>query len=190
MTGQTDTVVLSVPRAAWPGLPGESSQAIGARARQRHFRIAAPLGIVIPVGLALVAQNVDISLLVGWAFALAASTFCPLFLLGIWWSRLTAPAAVAGILLGGTLATTAIFLDLADVGGSGTVGVLLAQPAVVTVPLAFATMVAVSLLRPRRSQGTDRQMLALHALEELGFDVDVRDRKARIRVREHLAPGV
>ena len=28
--------------------------------------------------------------LVGWAFALAASTFCPLLLLGIWWPRLTA----------------------------------------------------------------------------------------------------
>jgi Na+(H+)/acetate symporter ActP len=220
VTGQTDAVVLAVPRAAWPGLPGEllggvvaagafaafmstssgllvsiagtlsydvwprlrSGQAIGARARQRHFRIAAPLGIVIPVGLALVAENLDISLLVGWAFALAASTFCPLFLLGIWWSRLTAPAAIAGILVGGTMATTAIFLDLAHVGGSGTIGALLAQPAVVTVPAAFATMVAVSLLRPRRAEGTDRQMLALHAPEELGFDVDVRDRNARIRV--------
>ncbi len=220
VTGQTDAVVLSVPRAAWPGLPGEllggvvaagafaafmstssgllvsiagtlsydvwprmrSGHAIGPRARQRHFRMAAPLGILIPVGLALVAQNLDISLLVGWAFALAASTFCPLFLLGIWWSRLTAPAAVAGILLGGGMATTAIFLDLAHVGGSGTIGALLAQPAVVTVPIAFATMVAVSLLRPRRSEGTDRQMLALHAPEELGFDVDVRDRNARIRV--------
>ncbi len=51
-----------------------------------------------------------------------------------------------------------------------------------TVPVAFAAMVAVSLLRPRRAEDTDRQMLALHAPEELGFDVDVRDRNAQIRV--------
>ncbi len=220
VTGQTDAVVLTVPQAAWPGLPGEllggvvaagafaafmstssgllvsiagtlsydvwprlrPQHTIGARARQAHFRIAAPLGIVIPVALALVAENLDISLLVGWAFALAASTFCPLFLLGIWWNRLTAPGAVAGIVLGGTLATTAIFLDLAHVGGSGAAGALLAQPAVVTVPVAFSTMVAVSLLRPDRGEGTDRHLLALHAPEELGFDVTMRDQNAPVGV--------
>ncbi len=220
VTGQTDAVVLSVPRAAWPGLPGEllggivaagafaafmstssgllvsiagtlsydvwprlrPRPAFAARARQAHFRIAAPLGIVIPVALALVAQSVDISLLVGWAFALAASTFCPLFLLGIWWNRLTAPGAAAGIVVGGTLATSAIFLDLAHVGGSGSLGAILAQPALVSVPAAFSTMVAVSLLRPGAVEGTDRQLLALHAPEELGFDVTVRDRNAQVGV--------
>lgn len=221
MTGQTDTVVLSVPQAVWPGLPGEvlggvvaagafaafmstssgllvsiagtlsydvwprlrPHQTIGAHARQTHFRIAAPLGILIPVVLALSAENLDISMLVGWAFALAASTFCPLFLLGIWWNRLTAPGAAAGLILGGALATSAIALDLAGVsGGSGALGALLAQPAVVTVPVAFTTMILVSLLRPSRAEGTDRHALALHAPEELGFDVTVRDRNAQVRV--------
>jgi cation/acetate symporter len=162
----------------WPRLaPGRTA---GARTRQAHFRIAAPLGIVVPVALALVAENLDISLLVGWAFALAASTFCPLFLLGIWWSRLTAPGAITGIVLGGTLATAAIFADLAHLGDGGSLGALLAQPAVVTVPVAFSAMVAVSLLRPRRARDADRQLLALHAPEELGFDVTVRDRNARV----------
>ena len=161
VTGQTDTVVLSVPHAVWPGLPGEvlggvvaagafaafmstssgllvsiagtlsydvwprmrPRQTIGARARQAHFRIAALVGILIPMALALAAENLDISMLVGWAFALAASTFCPLFLLGIWWNRLTAPGAAAGLMLGGSLATSAIALDLAHVsGGSGSAG--------------------------------------------------------------------
>ena len=57
---------------------------------------------------------------------------------------------------------------------------LLAQPAVVTVPVAFSTMVAVSLLRPDRGEGTDRHLLALHAPEELGFDVTMRDRNAPV----------
>jgi cation/acetate symporter len=220
VTGQTDTVVLSVPQAVWPGLPGEvlggivaagafaafmstssgllvsiagtlsydvwprlrPHQVIGARARQSQFRVAALLGILIPIALALAAENLDISMLVGWAFGLAASTFCPLFLLGIWWNRLTAPGAAAGLILGGSLATTAIALDLAGVGGSGTFGVLLAQPAVVTVPVAFSTMIFVSLLRPSRAEGTDRNLLALHAPEELGFDVTVRDRNAQVGV--------
>jgi cation/acetate symporter len=38
--------------------------------------------MVVPALLALLAQAVDISILVGWAFAIAASTFCPMFLLG------------------------------------------------------------------------------------------------------------
>ena len=41
-------------------------------------------------------------------------------------------------------------------------------------------MILVSLLRPGRVEGTDRDMLALHAPEQLGFDVTVRDRNARI----------
>ena len=37
------------------------------------------------------------------AFAVAASTFCPLLLLGIWWRGLTARGAIAGLLVGGVL---------------------------------------------------------------------------------------
>jgi cation/acetate symporter len=218
VSGQTDTVVLRVPQAAWPGLPGQvlggvvaagafaafmstssgllvsiagtlsydvwprlrPRHPIGARARQAHFRVATAVGILIPIGFALVSQDLDIGLLVGWAFALAASTFCPLFLLGIWWGRLTAPGAIAGIILGGTLATTAIFLDLAHVGASGAVAAVLAQPAIVSVPVAFSTMVLVSLLRPAPSDA-DRHALALHAPEELGFEVALRDRNAEVR---------
>jgi cation/acetate symporter len=219
VTGNTDNVVLSVPQAAWPGLPGEVLGGIVAagafaafmstssgllvsiagtlsydtwpllkhrgpvasRTRQRHFRIAAAFGILIPAGLALLAQNLDISLLVGWAFALAASTFCPLFLLGIWWGRLTAPGAITGLVLGGGLATAAILLDLGHVTSSGTVAALLEQPAAVSVPVAFAAMTLVSLLRPHRTEGTDRHVLALHAPEELGFEVAVRERNAQVQ---------
>ena len=38
---------------------------------------------------------------VGLAFAVAASTFCPLLVLGIWWRGLTAVGALAGLLVGG-----------------------------------------------------------------------------------------
>jgi cation/acetate symporter len=219
ITGQTDTVVLRVPEAVWPGLPGEilggicaagafaafmsassgllvsiagtlshdlwpqltgSAPPSGERGRI-GFRVAAVLGVTVPMAIALAARGLDISLLVGWAFALAASTFCPLFLLGIWWRRLTAPGAIAGILSGGAVATTGIFLDLAHVGSPGkTLGAILAQPAIVSVPIAFAVMIAVSVLTPGRLTDPDAQWLALHAPEELGFEPTMRARRSAL----------
>ena len=38
--------------------------------------------------------------LVTSAFAVAASTFCPLLVLGIWWRRLTARGALVGMAVG------------------------------------------------------------------------------------------
>ena len=130
-TGDTDSVVLRVPAAAWPGLPGDILAAIVAagafaafmstasgllvsiagtvshdvipgkrRRRRARFRVAAVAGMIPPALLALATREVDISVLVGWAFALAASTFCPLLLLGIWWPRLTARGAAAGMIAG------------------------------------------------------------------------------------------
>ena len=202
LTGDTDSVVLRLPEAAWPGLGGELLGALvaaGAFAaflstssglmvsvagtisfdlwrrgprdvadRRRRFRIAALAGVLPPVGLALVARGLDISVLVGWAFALAASTFCPLLLLGIWWDRLTARGAAAGLVCGSVLATGLIFTGLAVEGGHPTVDALLTQPAVLSVPVAFAVMVVVSLRDRRGRRAADPELLALHAPEGLG----------------------
>jgi Na+(H+)/acetate symporter ActP len=127
------------------------------------------MGIVLPIVLALGAAGLDIGVLVGWAFAIAASTFCPMFLLGIWWRGLTAPGAAAGMTVGALLATGAIFTGLALGSESGVLGSLLAQPAVISVPLAFATMIAVSLATRERRPEADAQLLALHAPEGLGL---------------------
>src|SRR5918994_7164103 len=83
-----------------------------AATRRLRFRVAALGAMVVPALLALVARELDISVLVGWAFALAASTFCPLLLLGIWWERLTARGAAAGLVVGALSATAAIFTGL------------------------------------------------------------------------------
>jgi Na+(H+)/acetate symporter ActP len=121
--------------------------------------------------MALAAQNIDISIMVGWAFALAASTFCPLFLLGIWWSRLTARGAAAGMIIGGVSAIGAILAGaLIDAqGAGGPVYALLTQPAIISVPVAFAAMITVS-LTTSRPDDVSAQMLALHAPEGLGLE--------------------
>jgi len=207
MTGQTDTVVLTLPKAAWPGTIGTLLSALtaagafaaflstssgllvslagtisydvwprlrreppsGVSVRRWRFRIAALGAMVIPALLALLARSIDISILVGWAFAIAASTFCPMFLLGVWWTGLTARGAAAGMLLGASIATAAIFtgLALADAQTS-TVGALLAQPALISVPAAFAVMIGVSLWDPVKIDA-GAEMLALHAPEGLGL---------------------
>jgi Na+(H+)/acetate symporter ActP len=194
-TGNTDAVVLELPQAAWPGTVGELLGALvaagafaaflstasglmvslagtlasdlGRRRGRRGFRVAALAGVVPPMLLALFARDLDISVLVGWAFALAASTFCPLLLLGIWWSRLTARGAAAGLASGALLATGCIFTGLALHGRSVELDALLVQPAVLTVPAAFAVMVVVSLLD--RARRADTELLALHAPEGLGL---------------------
>jgi cation/acetate symporter len=208
LTGETDSVVLALPQAAWPGTGGEILGALVAAgafaafmstasglmvsvagtisfdlwrrghadvaARRRRFRIAALGGVVVPVGLALAARGLDISVLVGWAFALAASTFCPLLLLGIWWERLTARGAATGLISGAVIATSLIFAGLAIEDFHPAVDALLTQPAVISVPVAFAVMVLVS-LRDRAGRRTaDAELLALHAPEDLGLEIPVR----------------
>jgi len=131
------------------------------------FRVAAVLAMALPAGLALLTRELDISVLVSWAFALAASTFCPMLLLGIWWTRLTARATAIGMVAGALTATGAIVAAL--VAGSEANDTVLAQPAVFSVPIAFATMIAVSLVG-RPVPGVEVHMRALHAPEGLGLE--------------------
>jgi Na+(H+)/acetate symporter ActP len=144
-------------------------------ARRRRFRLAALGGVLAPVALALVARGLDISVLVGWAFALAASTFCPLLLLGIWWERLTARGAASGLVAGAGVATGLIFTGLALEGGHPTVDALLTQPAVISVPVAFGVMVLVSLRDRTGRRAADAELLAMHAPEGLGLRLEGED---------------
>jgi Na+(H+)/acetate symporter ActP len=142
-----------------------------AASRRRRFRVAALAGLLLPALIALGARGVDISILVGWAFALAASTFCPMFVLGIWWPRLSPRAATSGMITGGGGATLAILTGLL-IGAENmhtALGALLTQPAIISVPISFLTMVVVS-LRDEAPRGVTAQMLSLHAPEGLGLE--------------------
>ncbi|MGA5305462.1 cation acetate symporter [Nucisporomicrobium flavum] len=134
----------------------------------RDFRLATVLAAVLPLGLSLYVSNMDVSRVVGLAFAVAASSFCPLLVLGIWWRGLTDVGAAAGILAGGGAAMTAVLLTVMGPPLDGRYAQLIAQPAAWTVPLAFVVMVAGSLLTKRRiPSDIGATMLRLHAPEEL-----------------------
>src|SRR4029077_16438972 len=111
----------------------------------RDFRRSAMVAGVVPLLLALQAGSLGLSTVVGLAFAVAAATFCPLLVLGIWWPRLTTPGAVAGVVVGLVTPGGAVGVDPFPAAPEGLASSLLGQPALWTVPLAFAVMVGVSL---------------------------------------------
>ncbi|MBX6750376.1 MAG: cation acetate symporter [Micromonosporaceae bacterium] len=197
LTGDTDAVVLVLPGLALGhGLAGQllgalvaaggfaaflssssglltsvagvfSTDVLG-RGSVVDFRRGALIGGLVPFILSLTVAALDVSMVVGLAFAVAASSFCPLLVLGIWWRGLTDVGAMAGILVGGGGAAVAVLLTFLGYTGDGLLATLLHYPGAWTVPLAFTVMVGVSLATRRRVPSTvGLTMLRLHAPEAL-----------------------
>jgi Na+(H+)/acetate symporter ActP len=200
-SGRTDSVVLELPGRVFTGAGGEVLTALlGAGAFAAFlstssglvvsvggviaqdllgrrldgvaaFRLAATGTALVTLALALASSGLAVAHAVELAFAVAASTFCPLLLLGIWWRGLTAWGAVAGLTAGGLTSASAVVAVMLGADPAGWLGALVAQPALCTVPLAFATMVAVSLAtRSRLPAHLARTMVRLHTPEELELD--------------------
>ncbi|MCW2504381.1 MAG: cation acetate symporter [Actinomycetia bacterium] len=196
MTGDTDAVVLVLPGAAIGGVGGQllgalvaagafaaflstasgllvsvagvlSTDVLG-HGSVRSFRRSALVAGVVPLVAALQVTGLDVSQVVGLAFAVAASTFCPLLMLGIWWRGLTAAGAAAGLVTGGGAALAAVLVAVFGPDLTGWPATLVAQPAAWSVPLAFAAMVLVSLCTSGRApSNVPAIMLRLHAPEAL-----------------------
>jgi len=135
------------------------------------FRLATLVAVVVPYAASRLVEPVGLATMVSLAFALAASTFCPLLVLGSWWRGLTTTGAAAGLLVGGGLAAVAVGLTIFGGPIDGWPGALLGQPAAWTTPLAFVTAGLVSLATPRRvPRHTARTMVRLHTPEDLALD--------------------
>ncbi|WBQ04867.1 sodium/solute symporter [Kribbella sp. CA-293567] len=135
------------------------------------FRIAALLAIAIPYLFFNLTGALSLADTVGLAFAVAASTFCPLLVLGIWWRRMSVVGAAAGLVVGGVAAIAAVLINVIDPPRSGWPKALIAQPAAWTMPLAFLTVIVVSKLTPRKiPRGTARSMVRLHTPEAVDVD--------------------
>ena len=203
-TGNTDAAVLLLPTAAMSGIWGTLLGALVAAgaiaaflaassgllvsiagvlstdllpAGVRSFRICALVGGLIPIGLALGAGTLDLSRSVGLVFAVSASTFCPLLLLGIWWRGLTAAGAIAGLVVGGVASAAAVALVVSDVVDGAVAGgwptAIVDYPAAVTVPVTFAVMIVVSIAtRSSRPANVASVFAAMHVPERLGLGVE------------------
>lgn len=134
------------------------------------LRVAAAACVVVPLALALAIQRIPIATSVTFAFALAASTFCPLLVLGIWWRGLTATGAVAGLAAGGIGAGLAPLVR-ASIDTTATWRILIDYPAAWSVPLGFGVMIVVSLItRNTIPNRVSRTMVRLHTPEGVNLD--------------------
>jgi len=198
---ESATLVLDLPRLVLPGLGGEvltglvtagafaaflstsSGLAVAVAgvlaqdATPRRlsgvagFRVATVVAVLVPLVATLALPDFGVARAVGLAFAVAASTFCPLLVLGIWWPGLTSAGAIAGLAAGGLGSMAAVAWTLADDVSAGWVDTLLAQPAAWSVPLAVATMVGVSRLTAASAPAHARRFLVrLHTPETVSLD--------------------
>lgn len=131
----------------------------------RSFRVAAVICALVPLGFSFLTVPEGLVSSVGQVFVFAASSLTPVMLLGVWWSRMTARGAIAGMLVG-ALACGGAMIGTALVSGTEWITSLLAQPAAWTIPLTTATVVLVSLLDKRGAPAGTMSFLArLHVPE-------------------------
>ncbi|MFP3904490.1 MAG: cation acetate symporter, partial [Armatimonadota bacterium] len=118
------------------------------------------------IAVGLLFRDANIAWMVGLAFAVAASTFFPLLICGIWWRRMTEQGAFAGLLVGGGISAIVVIGKLANFWA-------VEQPAIVSVPAAFLAIYVVSMLTQNQSAKTwGRWEEAFHCLHHPDSDRD------------------
>jgi len=117
----------------------------------RVAKIASVVIGAIAILLGLAFEGMNVSYLVGWAFAIAASANLPALLMLLFWRRTTKQGIIAGVLVG--LSSSLLWIVVSPDMFKNMYGmdikdalVPLSQPGLVTIPLSFAAIVVASLL--------------------------------------------
>ncbi len=114
-------------------------------------RIATVVLAIMAMGLGIAFKGQNVAFMVGLAFAIAASANFPALVLSVFWRRTTTAGAASSMIVGATSTLVLIALSPAvqvDLLHHATAFFPLKNPALVTIPLSFATGILVSLLRP------------------------------------------
>ena len=129
----------------------------------RAGKIAAVLLGVGAIALGVLFERMNVTFLVGWAFNVAASANLPALVMLLFWKGTTRQGVIAAMAMGlvSSLAWIMLSADTLEkvygytaVDAAASSIVPFSQPAILTVPLGFATLVFVSLLtRAQHSQG-------------------------------------
>ncbi|MEY3174586.1 MAG: Cation/acetate symporter ActP [Planctomycetota bacterium] len=105
------------------------------------------------IALGILFQKMNPTFLVGWAFSVAASANLPSLVMILFWPRVTRQGIVAAISVG--MVSSMAWILLSGEAYSRVYGldaalaiVPFSQPGILTIPLGFITLVAVSLLSP------------------------------------------
>lgn len=112
-------------------------------------------GIAILLGILF--KGMNISFLVGLAFAVAASANLPAIVMLLFWKRTTAKGIAASIAVGvvSSLTLIAFSPELYTLYGLNPLDapVPLNNPGIISIPLSFITLVVISLLFPKKNNG-------------------------------------
>ncbi len=113
-------------------------------------RIATVVLALVAMALGIAFKGQNVAFMVGLAFAIAASANFPALVLSVFWRRTTTAGAASSMIVGATSTLVLIALSPAvqvDLLHHASAIFPLKNPALVTIPLSFATGILVSLLR-------------------------------------------
>lgn len=110
--------------------------------------------------LGLMVETASIGHLVGLAFCVAASTFAPVFILGIWWRGMTEKGALAGMILG--LLSNVYFIFLPQFVPEA---IRYPIPGLFTVPIGFLSVYLISKLDGQIPHDVNEFMVKIHSKE-------------------------
>ncbi len=114
-------------------------------------RITAITVGIIAMGLGIAFKHMNVSFLVGWAFTIAASANLPAIIMILFWKKTTSRGVIASIAVG-LLASLVMIILSPDTYSqvfnqpAANAPMPISQPAIISVPLSFITLVVVSLL--------------------------------------------
>jgi cation/acetate symporter len=114
---------------------------------------------VVAIALGIAFETVNVSFLVGWAFAVAASANLPAIMMLLFWDKTTAKGIAASVGVGMVAAVSilavsprmsSLYLEWWGVKFGGWIP--LNQPGIISIPLAFITLVVVSLMTQKDNE--------------------------------------
>jgi len=129
---------------------------LGEQEKVKAGKIAA-FGVgIIAIVLGIAFRGVNVSFLVGWAFAVAASANLPSIVMLLFWPKTTAAGITSSIFVGIVAALGIILTGPAMFAGPYGLTAAdawhpLGQPGIISIPLSFLTLVVVSLLTQKKT---------------------------------------
>jgi cation/acetate symporter len=117
------------------------------------------------MGLGIAFQKINVTFLVGWAFNIAASANLPALVMLLFWKRTTSKGITAAVAVGMISSLAWILLsrqaysEVYNIDPNRSI-IPFSQPALVTIPLGFVVLVAVSLLTKKNARPAESTVLA------------------------------
>ena len=121
----------------------------------RVAKLASVIVGIIAIVLGILFEKMNVALLVGWAFSIAASANLPALIMLLFWKGTTKQGITAAVTVGMVTSLTWVLLSedtYKNVYGINPADAIVpfSQPGIITIPLSFAVLVVVSLMTKSR----------------------------------------